>query len=376
MRQRIHDYYQHQQKDTPAMTAPIPFTLTNESITVILNGTPRTIHKGSAQYPGLRSALFAEQWDRIEALVTVRGSLATWFKDTGFDIDMQGVMRYSDGLHELDVPTSLSERIKSMVANGEDPSPLIKFYQRLANNPSYRSRTQLFAFMAHVGIPIEPDGTFLAYKGINDNLTDVHSGKVNNAPGTHHSMPRNMISDDPDHACHYGFHVGALSYARDFGSVVVICRVDPQHVVCVPHDSSQQKMRVCDYESIGFWNGETMPSTTYSPNLERDASLDEEVEDDAVEDADADWESDNILTSKGVGDGGDGLKVQPAIKNVKSKAAQLGRISPAKLMERGIDELRKYASGHLKIVGASKMSGGKSALVAAILRARKKRSRK
>jgi hypothetical protein len=352
------------------MTTAIPFTLTNESITVILNGTPRTIHKGSAQYPGLRSALFSEQWDRIEALVTVRGSMAEWFKGTGFDIDMQGAMRYSDGLHELDVPPSLSQRIQAMVAGGEDPSPLIKFYQRLANNPSYRSRTQLFDFMAHVGIPIEPDGTFLAYKGINDNLTDVHSGKVDNAPGTRHSMPRNLVSDDPDTACHYGFHVGALSYARDFGRVVVICRVDPQHVVCVPHASSQQKMRVCDYESIGFWNGAEMPSTTWSPDLERDASLDEEGDD-----ADSDWEDDNILTSKGVGDGGDGLKVQPTIKHSTSKASQLGRVSPAKLMDRGIDELRKYASGHLKIVGASKMSGGKSALVSAILKARRKRKR-
>ena len=50
-------------------------------------------------------------------------------------------------------------------------------------------------------------------------------------------------------------HVGALAYAITFcsggGSRIVICEVDPENVVCVPYDCSQQKMRVCEYKVIG-----------------------------------------------------------------------------------------------------------------------------
>lgn len=367
------------------MTAPIPFTLTNESITVVLDGSPRTIHKGSAQYPALRQALFDERWDEISKLLTVDGALAKWFAGTQF-VSEGGAIRFivqADGaVADLDVPASLSKRLQAMVANGEDPTPLINFYTRLAKNPSWRSRTQLFDFLAHCSIPIEPDGTFLAYKGVREDMKDVHSGKFDNSPGQRHAMPRSMISDDPEVACHVGFHVGAKQYATNFGPTHVICRVDPEHVVCVPKDESWQKMRVCEYVVVGFWNGQDMPSTTFSNDVDPAAEreMDEEVEDDA---GDADWESDNIATEQP--DHIDEVKPKATpkatpkaskpIKNRITKGSQLGRLTPAKLMNKSIDELRKYASGHLKIVGASKMSGGKTSLVAAIMKARKAKRR-
>jgi hypothetical protein len=367
----------------------IPFTFTNESITVILDGSPRTVHKGSAQYPALKQALFNEEWDQIASLVTVAGALQRFFKGTPFIVDMSGAMKFADGSPEhLDVPESISRRIRAMAVGGEDPIALINFYKRLARNPSYRSRMQLFDFLAHMGIPIEPDGTFLAYKGVKEDMRDVHSGKFDNSPGQIHRMPRNQISDDPDVDCHVGFHVGALSYARNFGPVHVICRVDPEHVVSVPKDESCRKMRVCEYAVIGLWNGEEMPSTTYTADVtsEPDPEMDAEIEDDAG-DAD-DWtpiaedgsqldhiEERNRETARQIDSLNDSLKTNKPIKKIVTKATQLGRLTPAKLMERSIDELRKYASGSLKIVGASKMSGGKTSLVAAILKARRRKRR-
>jgi hypothetical protein len=125
---------------------------------------------------------------------------------------------------------------------------------------------------------------------------------------------------------------------------------------------------------IGHWNGQAMPSTTYAgaSEVETDSSFDEEIEDGVYDDAlnaAADTEqADHIEEIKPA-------KASTPLKKTVTKGTQMGRLTPAKLMERGIDELRKYASGHLKIVGASKMSGGKTSLVAAILKARKRKRR-
>lgn len=54
----------------------------------------------------------------------------------------------------------------------------------------------------------------------------------------------------------------------------------------------------------------------------------------------------------------------------KKGFAKLDKLDFAGLMEKSIDELRKYATHGLEIVGASKIPGGKTALVSAILSAR------
>jgi len=334
----------------------IPFTLTNDSITIILDGKPITVQQGTPQFHGLRDALYREDWDGARKHASPTGALQQWLGDK-FTVSGQSI-----GYQGSPLPDSLVRRIWAMVSGGESPGPLFAFYERLAKNPSRRSVQQLFDFLGHCGIPIEPDGTFLAYKGVREDFLDQHSGTFNNEPGAVHRMPRNQISDDPNVACHVGFHVGALSYARGFAARVVVCRVDPEHVVCVPYDYSHQKMRVCEYTVIGNWVGgsdeDVMPSTTYAP--------------DVGEGDDEDWggEVEPIIEH-------DDEAPVPAVvvstKPTKPKAAKFNRMAPGKLMEQSIDDLRKYASAHLKIVGASKLPGGKSALVAKILKGRKRR---
>jgi hypothetical protein len=298
--------------------------------------------------------------------VSLTGSLQQWLGDK-FVVDGQTIS------HEgRPIPSSISQRIWAMAAAGESPGPLFAFYERLSRNPSQRSVTQLFDFLAHAGIPLEPDGTFLAYKGVRYDFLDAHSGTLNNTPGNVHRMPRNQISDDPKHACHEGLHVGALSYASSFASRVVIVRVDPEHVVCVPYDASSQKMRVCEYTVVGNWahDGEdtTMPGTVIELDVEEgdnpewcgEVDGEDADDDDVVDDADAERARRAVITTK---------------KPAGPKAAVFARMNPGKLMEQSIDDLRKYAAAHLKIVGASKLAGGKSVLVSKILKVRKQRKR-
>ncbi len=327
-----------------------PFTITNESISVVWDGKPYTIRRGAPQFEGLRKAILAEDWASIPNNLTVAGTVEDWakgdFKYNGTDIKYKGSI----------LPKNINKRILEMVSKGEDPAPFGKFWERLQKNPSYRSVNQLWDFMQHEGIPLTKEGRFLAYKSVKGDYKDHHSGTLDNHPGVTNEMPRNQISDDPDHACHEGLHVGALAYVqRTYSSGhVVVVEVDPEHVVCVPKDSSQHKMRVCKYKVIGNHNGEKLPDTTYTPD---DADAAEDAHEADLDEAEG-ISTDDVKTKK-----------EPK-KKVGKKFAKFDAMSMSELMTLSLDELRQYAGKGVMITGASKIPGGKTALVTKILQVR------
>lgn len=386
-------------------TAALPFTLTNESITVVFEGKPHVVQKGSPQFNALRKAIIAENWKAVPKNLTVAKSIKDWAKGK---FTLKGDNFYFEGNV---LPNNINSRIIQMATKGEDPTPLFKFWERLQKNPSMRSVEQLWPFLEHKGIPITKDGTFLAYKGVKDNFKDAHTGTVDNKPGTVNEMPRNQISDDPNHACHEGFHVGALRYAQSFSQRVVVCEVDPENVVCVPYDSSQEKMRVCKYLVRGNHNGELLPSTTFNEDeVERvkkfitskdEAPYDPEkdflampcdecgakmpaeyldtecsfhlVECSLYDEFTPELEEEKKKPSKPM-KGKDKKKAHKAMKKAGKKLAasfdRLKKMTMADLMNESLDTLRDYAGKGLKIVGASKVPGGKTALVSVILKVR------
>jgi hypothetical protein len=416
---------------------PIPYTLTNESITVIVEGKPHVVKKGATNYAALRAAILNEDWDSVPKNLTAAKSIMEYAKNfPDFQLTETSV-RYQG----KEVDNDFRQRIHQMVQRGEDPTPMLKFWERLQKNPSWRSVHQLFSFLKHQGIPITKDGHFLAYKGVRADYKDVHSGTFDNRPGNICEMPRNQISDDPNHACHEGFHVGAIEYAKGFGPKVVICRVDPADVVCVPFDSSQHKMRVCKYRVIGLWSGENMPDTMIAPEdvpvmedeeisaandtVESEATVLNEKEEEYDPDSDLlaeecdecgnkvpvggpnKWHADscslydgNIVhpdeekeTTKPEGvpvedpskpTFEEWNKAQEAEEEAPKKLTHLDGLNKhtgkkwvewnkkdaAQLLEESIGNLRQYAGHGLKIVGASKIPGGKLALVNKIVEVR------
>lgn len=339
---------------------PLPYTLTNESVTVIVSGKTHTVRKGAPNFQLLRSAILAEDWSGVSAHLTPAKSIKTYIKGK-FAEDGDRLMY--DG---ADLPSSLIERIKSMAAAGEDPTPLFKFWERLQKNPSYRSVRQLWGFLANESIPLTPDGCFLAYKSVRQDYKDHHSGTFENRPKAVLEMPRNQISDDPQVACHDGFHIGSLSYAKGFGSSprrIMICKVMPENVVCVPHDSGQGKMRVCRYDVVGEYNGDALPSTTYAD----DPTAAEQV--DALEPEETTYVvtdeagNKNKVTAPKVG----AAKITQRKVSVPKEYQKLAEMDMFELMEQPIDVLRGYAGKGLSIVGASKIPGGKASLVTKIL---------
>jgi hypothetical protein len=391
------------------MTTTPTFSLTNESATVILDGQVHTVQAGTPQYTELVRAISMQDWGALAAAVTLSGALQRWLGDM-FTVDGETIRYRGEPM-----PALISQRIWSMAQRGESPEPLFNFYTRLQRNPSFRSVNQLFSFLANGNIPIEADGCFLAYKRVRADLRDHHSGTIANTPGAVIEMPRNQISDDPEYTCHVGLHVGAYGYLDQFHTEgeTVICRVDPEHVVCVPKDYHAQKMRVCKYEVVGFHSGNLMPSTTIDPDFvpppqavvdfenDADDEVDSVVEDDAGDEVDVSGEAGAKIENDagdeddaGAEDDAKGYYLRDANGDIvdtdgdivgfteaeakakeRKRLVRFNRLSPAQLHSQSIEDLRKYASTVVGIVGASKMSGGKAGLVSRIFKIRGKGGR-
>jgi len=340
------------------MNAP-KYSLTNSSVTVVFEGKAYTYQAGTPNFTSLRTAILNEKWDDIPKCLTVASSIEQWAKGK-FTVNGDLVSYMGDPL-----PTALNSRILEMASGGEDPTKLFLFWEKLQMNPSARSVDSLWGFMSHMNIPLDDEGNIVAYKAVRSDFKDIHSGTVDNKPGSVIEYPRNKVSDDPRCPCHEGLHVGDLSYARQYGGndcLLLIVKVDPQHVVCVPYDESARKMRVCKYEVIGLYTG-PLGNTSF----DKDDAPD--YEDDNYDDDDGDT-SDEDPDAKG--------KAKVRVKKVKVVAPKAGipsytdldGMDEDHLLEIPLGVLRKYAANQLKMVGASKLPGGKTILIKNILECR------
>lgn len=161
---------------------------------------------------------------------------------------------------------------------------LIRFLERLMENPSFRVHEQLFKFLERGQTAITGDGHFLAYKYINADFTSVHDGKTLHKIGTYVEMPRHMVDDNPNNTCSHGLHVCSNEYLGGYsqGRKVLQIKVDPKDVVSVPTDYNATKMRVCRY----FVEGELTKEQVESDYLAQEPVRynDEEAEEYGVED--------------------------------------------------------------------------------------------
>jgi len=296
-----------------------------DSLTVVLGGKTYSIKKGDPNFETVHTMLedpASTNWDKLETLVSKGRSIEKWSNED-FKFSDNSITYKGDR-----IPTKLHNRMHQMAQKGDDPTSLMNFWERLKKNPSYRSGNQLFDFLNRTNSPIDVDGMILAYKGVRADFMDCHSGQYDNSPGQEHSMDRNKISDDPEVSCDEGFHVGSLSYATGFGAKTVVCKVDPENVVCVPKDSSQGKMRMCAYEVIGH-HGAPLSDTVHKEEEY------EELPDDAIE---------------------------PVIE--EPTEGDTGRREM--YMEWNMERLRQFAQT-IGIKGARRILGGKKALVARII---------
>ncbi len=225
-----------------------PFIIQGSNVTVVIDGKPHTIAKTHITYTKVVEAIKAGDWDAVKQIidpvkvvlnfgagnVSIQGSTLFW-KDEPF----AGV---------------LATRMISMLEEGFDIEPMVNFMHNLKDNPSKRAVDELYGFLEKNNLPLTPDGHFLAYKKVRNNFLDIHSGTMDNSPGTIVEMERNKVDDNKDQTCSTGLHFCGLSYLSNFGSSdsrTVIVKINPADVVSIPSDYNGAKGRACRYEVIG-----------------------------------------------------------------------------------------------------------------------------
>lgn len=250
-------------------------------IHLVINGAPVAVAKSDKHFGDVVEALkrkataeeildiLESEKRRMEAAVQVAPG-----------IEIKGGQLYYENEPVAGV---LGERMSQMLDEGFDLTPMAMFLQNLMQNPSMRVVEHLYGFLEHGHNPITDDGCFLAYKAVRDNYKDIHSGTFDNSIGQVVKMPRNRVNEDPNQTCSAGLHVCSYDYLPHFSHAnghVMVCKINPANVVAVPTDYNNTKMRVCEYEVVGEYEGyyknegDTLSATSVATNTDANFVVD------------------------------------------------------------------------------------------------------
>lgn len=240
----------------------LPYTSSNHQITIIMpDGRPRSVLKSDTnKYEAILEAIRSGRWADIPRLMDLKKAIEQ-HSENKFEVRNDNVYINGDK-----IPETLSRKIISFTKEKIPVEPLIRFWENLNRNPSFRSVQQLYAFLDKNDHAITPDGCFIAYRAVRNDFKDIHSGTMDNSPGKTVSMKRNQVNEDPTQACSYGLHVANFQYAKNFNSEnghLLIVKVNPEHVVAVPDSYNAEKMRVCEFVVIEEIKEEPNETTLY-----------------------------------------------------------------------------------------------------------------
>ena len=226
------------------MTISVSYSILPSQLVVNYSGQTVSIPKGDMRYSAVLDKIKTDRLsdipEMLEAERTGRGRISS-----------DGKFFFID---DIKMPEVLSKKIAEFQCQGFPVVYLERFWDKLALNPSEKSRENLYGFLEHNGHPITPTGNFIAYKRVRSDYYDLYSRTFLNTPGSRVAMKREDVDADSSVTCSKGLHVAAWQYAKNNYSTegrMIEVEVDPSHVVAVPNDYNKQKLRSCEYVVLG-----------------------------------------------------------------------------------------------------------------------------
>ncbi|MGQ7794714.1 hypothetical protein ACUN0C_20205, partial [Faunimonas sp. B44] len=170
----------------------IPFTISNGTLTVFLNGRPQTVDRSHVSYDTIVEKLKAGETDGIEDLLDVRTAISAKLEKYGdVEVGYDTILYKGHG-----VSNYLVDVIFRLLAEGFDITPWALFLDNLMKNPSKTAVDELYLWLEKAQMPLTPDGCFLAYKKVRDDYGSYYdNGKTMNSIGSVVEMPRNAVDD-------------------------------------------------------------------------------------------------------------------------------------------------------------------------------------
>lgn len=236
----------------------VAFIITGDSIVLTLGDDTEIVDSSHANYKPIQLAIVAGDYKKAYELMNISKAINVFTK--GAITVKGGELHYG----ELRLKSTLVDRILAMMAEGDEGfKRLVAFLERLLNNPSERSVSELWGFISHLDVEINDEGYIVGWKKVRSRdgrLFDSHTGKVPNDIGNIVEMPRFMVNDNKDQTCSQGLHIGAWDYVSGFsGDTILKVLVDPADVVSVPTDYNDMKMRAAKYQVVAAVDGHRKP---------------------------------------------------------------------------------------------------------------------
>jgi hypothetical protein len=266
-----------------------PYILTDSTLTVIVDGTPRHVERTNAKWDEIKDALSAPDTtsDMMIALMEPVTAVRNAISSNG-DIELRGGVLFFKGQQ---VHNALSGRILDIVNEGFDVLPWIRFTENVYANPADFSRDELYLFLENANLPITSDGCFLAYKNVSQNYTDNYTKTMNNAIGSTVQMPREQVDKDRNNTCSVGLHFCSKDYLSSYGGAsghTMIVKINPADVVSIPSDYDNTKGRTWKYEVVGEIPFEGVHKYNWSAIVDEEWLCD-------VDDEDWQWDDDEHI---------------------------------------------------------------------------------
>lgn len=218
--------------------------ITPRSITVIYHDgkVDKTATVNSSDLEKYQAAVEAVKSGKFESLISIIKPEATAsdLKD-GFTVK-DGTIFYGGQA----LPIVLSDKIVSLIRSSISISGPKNFWVKALKNPSSVSRDTLVEFVNRNNVTILPDGNFVLYKRVRDNMMSHHDNKTLHVIGVPLTMDRKECTQDPRTECGRGLHAAPFSWVeRNYSHGIMLeVAIDPEHVVSVP-SADPGKIRSC-----------------------------------------------------------------------------------------------------------------------------------
>lgn len=245
----------------------VSYSISNGAMCIFIDGEDYSVSKDNPNYNQVWDALKNQDYDLIPDLIDLGKAVSVWGKSV--------IRVFKNKLYynqELVNDDSLVTRVLAMMSQGEDYTPMAKFIDNLMKNPDKNVIPQVYCFLKANMLPLTKDGHFLAYKIVDVNFKDCYTHTLDNSIGIEVKEDRELVDADPNITCSKGLHVCSFEYVRDGcyslnGNRLIICKVSPEHVVAVPTDYNNSKMRVCEYLSYSDITGTLNPETIFDDKI-------------------------------------------------------------------------------------------------------------
>lgn len=222
--------------------------ISQDSATVLIGGRPFTVASDHREFEELKQAIAAGDYEAAERIVTMSDRLT---KVLGTFGDVQ-VFAGHVTFQGRQVTNYVVGRMIELVQKGVSPESHARFLDRAMRNPDKTAAADLFSWLERCRMPLAPDGRIIAWKVVNPQFMDKHTGTMNNAPGSKPWMKRENCDPNRHNHCSRGLHFCGPSYIGTFrsnGDHVVAVILDPADVTSFPQDDTA-KGRACTYEIL------------------------------------------------------------------------------------------------------------------------------